>query len=103
MTVVKRSTAFAKHIYNVHLLVNGTSRKGSMSPQRKGEHTHRDAKNAYDDLNDGNGNQRVLDAALDEPVVSIESEDETENVFENNHQSEAFNREISCSECKRYG
>lgn len=64
-------------------------------------HTHRDAKNAYDDLNNGNSNHRMLDTALDEPVVGIESKDETKDVFEDDHQGEAFNREISYNECKR--
>lgn len=97
MAMIKRPTAFAKHIYIVHLLALGNMERGQGTS--KGGHTHRDADNAYDNLNNGNGNHCVLDAALDEPVVSIESKDETEDVFENNHQGEAFNREISCSEC----
>lgn len=101
MAVVKRSTAFAKHIYVGHLLANGKHGMGAGHFIRG--HTHRDTKHAYDDLNDGNGNHRVLDAAFDEPIVGIESKDETEDVLEDNHQGEAFNREISCSKCKQPG
>jgi hypothetical protein len=101
MTMVKGSTAFAKDIYVIHLLANELHRMGE--GQLKGVHTHRDADNAYDDLNNGNSNHCVLDATRDEPVVGIESEYETEDVFEDNHQGKAFNGKISCNECKRSG
>jgi hypothetical protein len=98
MAMVERSTTFAKHIYIMHLLADGKHRMGT--GLLEGEHTHRDADNANDDLNNGNSNHCVLDATLDEPVVGIESKDETEDVFEDNHQGKAFNGEISYSECK---
>jgi hypothetical protein len=100
MAVVKRSTAFAIHIC-VHLLANGKLEARDRTGRLKGRHTHRDTKHAYDNLDDGNSNQRVLDAAYDEPIVGIESKDETEDVFEDDHQGEAFNREVSYRGCKR--
>lgn len=57
--------------------------------------THGDADEAYDDLDDGNGNQGVLYTALDEPVIGEKRQDEAKDVLEDDHEGETFNGEIS--------
>jgi hypothetical protein len=58
--------------------------------------THRDAEKAYHDLNRGDRKHCPFDTTIVDPIISKESQDETEKVLEDDHDSEALNGQIPC-------
>ena len=59
------------------------------------ELTHRNAKQAYKDLNTSDSHESICDIALDEPVVRTEREAEAENILEYHHASKCLNCNVS--------